>query len=320
VIPRNPAICVAVAVALIGSAVGAGGASATRSYRVRPGDSLTAIAHTYGTSVGALARLNGLDPAGTLLAGSTLRLPGAEPVLQSYRVRPGDTLTGIAAGFRSSVAAIARMNGLDPAQTLLSGSVLRVPTRAEPHATYTVQPGDSLSSIAIRYGVSLGALADLNRMRIEDVLPIGRKLALPSASLGNTLAGFDRSSVRGSIYYWSQHYAVDPHLVAGLAWMESGFNNAMVSTTGAIGVMQVEPDTWDYVEQVLLLGTTVPHDTDGNVRIGVAYLHHLLNVFGGNERLAVAAYYQGMRAVQEVGFLPGTKRYVDDVLALKERF
>src|SRR5262249_30746924 len=243
----------------------------------------------------------GLNPAGTLLAGSTLRLPGAEPVLQSYRVRPGDTLTGIAVSVGSSVSALAHMNGLDPAQTLLSGAVIRVPARAVPHGSYPVQPGDNLSSIAIRYGVSLGALADLNRMRIEDVLPIGRRLVLPSASLGNALAGFDRSSVRGSIYYWSQHYGVDPHLVAGLAWMESGFNNAMVSPTGAVGVMQVEPDTWDYVEGVLLLGATVPHDTDGNVRIGVAYLHHLLNVFGGNERLAVAAYYQGMRAVQEVG-------------------
>jgi len=320
VIPRNHAICVAVAVALIGSAVGADTAGAARSYRVRPGDSLTAIAHTYGTSVQALARLNGMNPAETLLAGATLRLPGAEPVLESYRVRPGDTLTGIAASVGSSIAALARLNRMNPAETLLSGSVLRVPGRPQPLAAYTVQPGDSLSSIAIRYGVSLGALADLNRMRIEDVLPIGRTLVLPSASLGSTLAGFDRSSVRGSIYFWSQHYGVDAHLVAGLAWMESGFNNAMVSPTGAVGVMQVEPDTWDYVEQVLLLGTTVPHDTDGNVRIGVAYLHHLLNVFGGNERLAVAAYYQGMRAVQDVGFLPGTKRYVDDVLALKERF
>jgi N-acetylmuramoyl-L-alanine amidase len=126
--------------------------------------------------------------------------------------------------------------------------------------------------------------------------------------------------VRGSIVYWANHYGVDAHLAAALAWMESGFNNTMVSPAGAVGVMQVTPDTWDFVEGVLLLGQKVSHDTDGNVRVGIAYLHHLLNVFNGDERLALAAYYQGALAVKQSGFLPGTKQYVDDILALKQRF
>jgi soluble lytic murein transglycosylase-like protein len=152
------------------------------------------------------------------------------------------------------------------------------------------------------------------------VLPIGKRLVLPANALATTLDTYPRSTVRGSIVYWSNHYGVDAHLVAALAWMESGFNNEMVSPAGAVGVMQITPDTWDYVEQVLLLGRTVPHDADGNVRIGVAYLHHLLHVFGGDERQALAAYYQGARALQDAGFLPGTKQYVDDIIALKARF
>lgn len=236
----------------------------------------------------------------------------------TYRVRPGDTLTGIAAHFGCSVTQLARANGMTLAQTLLIGSVLHVPTGAG--ATYTVQPGDSLSAIAIGHGVSLGALADLNRLRLSDVLPVGKRLVLPANGLSSTLDAFPRSTVRGSIVYWSNHYGVDEHLAAALAWMESGFNNAMVSPAGAVGVMQITPDTWDYVQQVLLLGHTVPHDADGNVRIGVAYLHHLLNVFGGDERQALAAYYQGARALQDAGLFPGTKQYVDDIIALKARF
>jgi len=234
-----------------------------------------------------------------------------------YRVQPGDSLTAIAARYGTTVDRLARLNGLAPNGVLLAGSVLKLPGAT---STYTVRPGDSLSAIALSHGVSLGALADLNHLGLGDLLLVGKRLVLPANALSSTLVTYSRSTVRGSIVFWSNHYGVDPHLVAALAWMESGFNNDMVSPAGAVGVMQITPDTWDYAEHVLLLGRTVPHDADGNVRIGVAYLHHLLHVFGGDERQALAAYYQGARALQDAGFLPGTKQYVDDIIALKARF
>jgi N-acetylmuramoyl-L-alanine amidase len=312
----------AAAAAFVGATVACAAASGATVYKVRPGDSLTAIARTHGTSVTMLARLNGLSPDGVLIAGSTLRLP---ETYSRYRVQPGDSLTGVAARFGTSVEGLARLNHMSPTQMLLLGTAIRVPVAAAapPSAqsgTYTVQPGDSLSSIALEHGVSLGALADLNRLSLGDVLPVGKRLVLPAEAIASTLASYPRSSVRGSIVYWANHYGVDAHLAAALAWMESGFNNEMVSPAGAVGVMQVTPDTWDYVEQVLLLGRKVAHDPDGNVRVGVAYLHHLLRIFRGDERQALGAYYQGARSVLEGGFLPGTKQYVDDILALKARF
>ena len=100
--------------------------------------------------------------------------------------------------------------------------------------------------------------------------------------------------------------------------MESGYQTGVVSSAGAIGVMQVTPSAWRYVETVLL-GRAVPHTADGNVRIGVAYLSHLLRAFGGDERLALAAYYQGEASVRTRGVLPESERYVADILALKRR-
>jgi Transglycosylase SLT domain len=82
--------------------------------------------------------------------------------------------------------------------------------------------------------------------------------------------------------------------------------------------MQLLPSTWDYVETVLL-GHKVAHTADGNVQIGVAYLHHLLTVFQGNERLALAGWYQGERAVREQGVLKESDVFVADVLALRQR-
>jgi soluble lytic murein transglycosylase-like protein len=208
--------------------------------------------------------------------------------------------------------------------TLLIGASVVLPggteqASAAPAATYTVRAGDTLSAIAMRYRVSLGALADINHLALSDPLLVGTGLAIPQETLdgGETYA---RSSVRDSLAFWAAHYGVDAKFATALAWMESGFNNDLVSTAGAVGVMQITPATWDYVEQVLLLGRKVPHTPDGNVRIGVALLHHLLNVYGGDERRVLAAYYQGPRSLQVQGFLPGTDQYVADVLALAQRF
>jgi soluble lytic murein transglycosylase-like protein len=124
--------------------------------------------------------------------------------------------------------------------------------------------------------------------------------------------------VRSAIDHWSHHYGVNRHLTRALAWMESGWQPGVVSSVGAWGVMQVTPATWSWVELVLI-GHPVAHTADGNIRIGVAYLSHLLQAYGGNTRLALAAYYQGPGAVDAHGVLPVSEPYVADILALASR-
>ena len=97
--------------------------------------------------------------------------------------------------------------------------------------------------------------------------------------------------------------------------MESGFQADVVSNAGAVGVMQLLPGTWQWVDEVLL-GTTTPRTYDGNVRAGVRYLRWLLDEFDGNRRLALAGYYQGARAVRDRGLFDDTKRYVAIILKL----
>src|SRR5439155_24927397 len=135
----------------------------------------------------------------------------------------------------------------------------------------------------------------INKLDPHHVLLIGTKLRLPASVRTTNVA-----SVRESLGRWAAHYGVGPRLVRALAWMESGYNNSVVSSVGAQGVMQLLPSTWKYVEHVLI-GHAVQHDADGNVQVGLAYLHHLLGAFGGNERLALAGWYQGERAVKASG-------------------
>lgn len=125
-------------------------------------------------------------------------------------------------------------------------------------------------------------------------------------------------TVADSMSHWARHYGVDGRLVRALAWQESGHQNHVISAAGARGVMQVTPATWAFVEEVLV-GRRIAHTADGNVRVGVAFLAHLLRQFGGDERLALAAYYRGPAAVRRYGVGPETSRYVANVLALRSR-
>src|SRR5262249_35852382 len=98
------------AAAVAGACLGGGPSRAAPArYLVRPGDPLSGIAARHHLTVAKLVHLNGLDPAKILPVGIWLRLPAA-PVAaatERYRVRSGDTLTGIAHDFGTTVAAIA---------------------------------------------------------------------------------------------------------------------------------------------------------------------------------------------------------------------
>ena len=116
-------------------------------------------------------------------------------------------------------------------------------------------------------------------------------------------------------------HGVSPSLAAAIAWQESGFNNSMVSSANARGVMQVMPGTWDYVQQNLAGGRQLdPNSATDNIHAGVMYLKRLLTDAGGDENSAIAGYYQGLASVRERGMYDETQQYVNNVQALRSRF
>jgi soluble lytic murein transglycosylase-like protein len=202
---------------------------------------------------------------------------------------------------------------------LLNRGSTSQPTAPRPRPRYVVRVGDTLTSIASRYGTTVPALARANRLSPRGILVVGRRLVVPARAASPAGASSANvAEVRAAIDRWAAHYSVNPHLARALAWQESGFQSSIKSSAGAWGVMQVTPATWKFVETVLI-GFRIPRTMDGNVRVGIAYLRHLLQVFRGNERLAIGGYYQGPWAVKKRGLYPETKRYVANVLALKSR-
>lgn len=188
--------------------------------------------------------------------------------------------------------------------------------RAAVGTSHVVRAGETLTAIAARYATSVQEIARANGLDPSRVLLAATRLSVPTGG-GGPPAG-QSLNVRLLLDRWAAHYGIDPRLLRALAWQESGFQNHVVSSAGAFGVMQVTPATWDFVE-IVLLGRRVERTVEGNVRVGAAFLAHLLRLFGGNERLALGAYYRGPAAVRRHGLGPETRRYVENVLALRRR-
>ena len=211
-----------------------------------------------------------------------------------------------------------------PATLTAFGRGRRTPVLAKPTAqtrstiSYVVKAGDTLTEIAAKHKTTVRALAAANDLASVNLVVEGAKLRLPGAVASGPAIELSRSTVRGHIDKWAAHYGISVSLARALAWQESGFQTNVTSSTGAWGPMQIMPATWSFVETVLL-GRTVPRTGEGGVEVGMTLLNHLLDRFGGDQRLALAAWYQGEKAVREHGVYAESKVFVANVLALAGR-
>jgi soluble lytic murein transglycosylase-like protein len=127
-----------------------------------------------------------------------------------------------------------------------------------------------------------------------------------------------RATARRILREAATRHQLDPKLVLAVSYWESGWDQSLVSQTGAVGLMQVEPATAQEAGPALLgrpVDITDPYD---NADVGAAILRQDLNAFN-NVPMALAAYYQGPSSVRANGMLPDTQQYVDGILSLVSR-
>jgi soluble lytic murein transglycosylase-like protein len=311
-----PISILAAAVALLAAPA----ANAHVLHTVAPGDTLWSIAANANLTTRTVALYNGLHENSGVVLGTPIKIPSipeGQAVLRAAGITP--------AGSTAGAAATAQVAPATPS----AGA-------PRPQGAYIVRPGDTLSGLAAQSGVPVAQMAYMNGLRPTAHLLIGTVIKLPAGAPAPARASAPAPSVRivpnanpvptavrlsaEQIKALAAQHGAPASLAAAIAWQESGFNNAMVSSANARGIMQVMPGTWDWVNRNLAPAPLDPRSAADNVRAGSLYLAQLMRATNGDVRLAAAGYYQGLSSVQSRGMFDDTKRYVDDVLALRARF
>jgi soluble lytic murein transglycosylase-like protein len=193
-----------------------------------------------------------------------------------------------------TVSQLAADNGLDPLAPLWVGTVLKLS------------------------GGSAGGSLPQSQSSAASSQPVGA--AAEGSAVNPPYPTPERLSA-SEIGQIASYEGVPPALAEAIAWQESGFNNDLVSSADARGIMQILPGTWNWIGHDL--ATPPPLGVASaaqNVRAGTLMLHSLLQSTGGNQQLAAAGYFQGLPSVERNGMYAETQQYVNDVMSLEQQF
>ncbi len=254
-------------------------------------------------------------------------------------VQRGDTLSQIAVTQGVSVAELMRLNGIvNPNRIQVGQRILVAPPSASatpsPSApaavVHRVASGENLTLIAQRYGTTIGAMVKANGIGNPSFLRVGQLLTIPGAA---TSAGSEsampssmaalvtaRDPIRQLIAAEATAQGVPVAFALALAWQESGWQPTVVSSGGAVGVMQLTPPTADWVASTMLDAPINLADPASNARAGVRLLRHYFDRYGGDRVMVLAAYYQGQTGADRHGVYPMTRPYIASILALEAIF
>lgn len=186
----------------------------TITYTVKAGDTVSAIAQRYGSTINAIGQVNGLTNVGLIYVGQTLIVPvrtggQTSPTAQvpptftpvpsgssssttgTYTIKGGDTLIAIAAIYNTTYQTLAQLNNIVNPNLIYPGQALKVPGTSQPASTatpqpstqqpstHTVQAGENLFRISLRYNVTLDALARANGIYNVHLIFPGQVLVIP---------------------------------------------------------------------------------------------------------------------------------------------
>ncbi len=301
--------------------------NSSKTYTVKSGDTVSAIAARHGLSIRKVLDLNGLKASSIIYPGQKIEVSGTG---RSVSTQSNDTT-------------------VIPAQT-------PKPSKQQTSGSYTIKAGDTLGAIASRNGVSLSSLLQANNLKLSSVIYPGSKLAIPGKNGSSPAAEKDetptnlvpntflhytypdhvvakandnmaallkapapsREQIQGLIVQTAKSMGVPPSLALAHAYQESGFNHRSVSPANAIGTMQVIPSSGEWASQLVgrQLNLLDPRD---NITAGVAIISALLRTSDSTDK-AIGSYYQGQWSVHEHGFYDDTKAYVKSVKAHQKSF
>lgn len=240
----------------------------------------------------------------------TALMPAPAAAEDEHVVVWGDTLSEIAERYGLTVDQLIALNGIADPDLIISGQFLSLTSGSGEVLEGGPQPAPESTEAEVETAAPSADTSSLGDS--SGMWALVESGQLPPA--------FDRDMVRELLVDAANRYGWDPYLIMAQAWQESYWSQNEVSWTGAIGVMQVMPDTAAEME-AWYFGYDVNTWSSAydNIEMGVAYLTVLYNETGSVD-LALASYYQGWGSVQRDGWFPDTDEYVSRIYMFRDMF
>jgi lysozyme len=206
-----------------------GSSSSSSYYTVKSGDTLSGIASSYSTTAATLASLNNISNPNKIYVGQQLLVKStttstttntntststntSSSSATTYTVKSGDTLSGIASSHNTTVSQLTSLNKISNANLIQVGQVLQLKastststttsttTNTNTATTYTVKSGDSLSSIASKFGTSTSTLTSINNLSNPNLIYVGQTIKLSSTTTSSTTTTNTSTSSNAGTY------------------------------------------------------------------------------------------------------------------------
>jgi hypothetical protein len=230
----------------------------------------------------------------------------------TYVVRPGDSLWAISQANGLTVQQLAAANGMNLNEILLIGRHLVIPSN---------QPATPAAASAPATG---GASTAAGGSSTENVWSFCSTLGSSGGPWGVLpwllQESPGRLALRPLFVEWANHYDLSLSLLEAIAWQESGWQQGVVSSAGAVGTGQIMPETASFISSSIVGMPMNINSASDNIRMSAAFLAYLAGVEGNNRCATIAAYYEGPDNLRQYGVFSDTRAYVTSVEALIPRF
>jgi LysM repeat protein len=291
------------------------------TYVVRAGDTLSAVARRFGSTIARLVDVNQLADPDHIEIGQLLDLsarsktaardpetagePDSDEV-GTYTVAAGDTLIRIARLNGLRTTDLMQANDLSDPDRIYVGQTLTIPTLADRGE----RPSTPTTTTVPTTTTAVPTTSSLPPPPPPPSTTAAAPRSEPSPGSGTGLVGF--------FDQWSAAYGVDRGLLEALLWKQSGWQADWVGPGGHLGIGQLSPAAVEFVEQRLLGVDLDPLDASDGIRLAARYLRFLIDRTD-DERTALAAWTQGLDSVTEGGISEAGGAFADEVLAIRSR-